>query len=110
MNEMPVNNTPAYQEYHPEVIKKYTFSARETIFAYIAAVLGFLSVKLFAAPLFTVGRMGLGAMIFALLITVYCLIYPVSRTKFTFRKALRIALCISFSVNIYKSEPADTVS
>ena len=101
MNEMPVNNTPAYQEYHPEVIKKYTFSARETIFAYIAAVLGFLSVKLFAAPLFTEGRMGLGAMIFALLLTVYCLIYPVSRTKFTFRKALRIALCISFSVNIF---------
>lgn len=103
MNEMPVNNTPAYQEYHPEVIKKYTFSARETIFAYIASVLGFLSVKLFAAPLFTEGRMGLGAMIFALLLTVYCLIYPVSRTKFTFRKALRIALCISFSVNIFIS-------
>ena len=101
MNEMPVNNTPAYQEYHPEVIKKYTFSARETIFAYIAAVLGFLSVKLFAVPLFTEGRMGLGAMIFALLLTVFCLIYPVSRTKFTFRKALRIALCISFSVNIF---------
>lgn len=103
MNEMPVNNTPAYQEYHPEIIKKYSFSSREIIFSYISVILGFLSVKLFAAPLFTYGRMGLGAAIFALALTAYCIAFPAKRVKLTFNKALRIALCISFSVNIFIS-------
>jgi len=103
MNEMPANNVPSLKEYHPEIIRKYTFSARETAFAYISVILGFLSVKLAAAPLICFGRMGLGAALFAVLLSVFCFVYPAKRSKLAADKVLRIALGISFSVNIFVS-------
>lgn len=94
---------PSYPQYNPEIIKKYEFTARETVFAFIAAVLGFLFIKLTLAPFFNRGRMGLGACIFLLALTVYGLTFYGKKKKVTPKKALRTALCIVFSLNVFIS-------
>lgn len=103
MNENNTMPSADIHEYHPEIIKKYEFTCREAVMAYIAAALGYLTIKLFAAPLFTEGRIGLGTAVLLLALTVYGLLYSKSKAKFTLNKVLRIALCISFSVNIFIS-------
>ncbi len=96
------NNITA-NEYHPEIIKKYEFTARESVMAYIAAALGYLTVKLFAAPLITVGKTGLGVSLLLLAMTAYGIFYSGSPLKFSLGKLIRITLCIIFSVNIFVS-------
>lgn len=103
MNDNNIMPNAGINEYHPEIIKKYEFTCREAVMAYIAAALGYLTIKLFAAPLFTDGRMGLGTAVLLLALTAYGLFYSKINANFTLNKALRIALCISFSVNIFIS-------
>lgn len=92
-----------FREYHPEVIKKYDFTRREIIMAFIAIVLGFGFIKLTVAPLIADGRMGLGTMVILLAFTFFGIVFPAQRNKSSVGKCIRIALCILFSVNIFIS-------
>ena len=78
------------------------FSKREKIFSFVAAALGFVFVKCFAAPVMINVRMGLGAAVFLILTLVFTLTFKKCR-KITPSKALRTVLCIMFSANIFIS-------
>ena len=91
----------AINEYRPEIINKQDYSTREILFAFLAAAMGFVIIKLTAAPLFVYGKLGLGAAVTLLCLIIYSTAFSDKRKKFNAKKALRIALCISFSVNIF---------
>ena len=89
--EAPVTNTKK----EPEV-----FTGRETVSAFIAAALGFFIMKLFAAPLLTEGRMGLGTAAVLIGAIIFTFIYP-SKNRITFAAAVRMIIAAAFSVNIF---------
>ncbi|MCM1579644.1 MAG: DUF4173 domain-containing protein [Ruminococcus sp.] len=108
MDHMDNNNlsasssAPSYAagEYRPQVIREY--SRREIIFAFAAALLGFMFIKLLAAPMFSrFNIFGIGAAVTLLTATTYCTLFSAQRNKITLAKGIRIALCIAFSVNIF---------
>ncbi len=102
-NAQSPQNNAAINEYVPEIISKRVFSRREIVMAYIALVLGFLFIKLTAAPFLTGQGIGLGAMIFLIALTFFSNAFSAQCNKITVSKALRIALCISFAINIFIS-------
>lgn len=102
-NNLIPGTPPVYSvssEYRPQVIREY--SRREACFAFGGLVLGFMFIKLLAAPMFSRGNMfGLGAAVTLLAATVYCALFSAQRNKITVSKTVRIALCIAFSVNVF---------
>lgn len=87
----------------PEIIKKYSFTKKETITAFIAIALGFGFIKLTVAPFMTSGRMGLGTAVLLLGILIFSLVYPEQRSRLTAKRCVRIALCVIFSINVFVS-------
>ncbi len=93
---------PTYNagEYRPQIVREY--SRREVCFAFAGLVLGFMFIKLMAAPVLARGNaFGLGAAVTLLALTAYCTLFTAQRNKITAAKAVRIALCIAFSVNVF---------
>lgn len=82
---------------HPEV--KREFTGKEKVFAFIAAGIGFLTVKLSAAPLFTNSRPGLGTSLALAAVILFAVFYGGGK-GFTKGKILRTALCLAFAANI----------
>ena len=78
------------------------FTKRERIFAFTAAAMGFLFIKLSAAPLMTCSRMGLGTSVFLMLALIFTLSFEKGR-KITPAKALRLVMYVLFSANIFIS-------
>ena len=100
------NNTgytaPAYNagEYRPQIVREY--SRREVCFAFAGLVLGFMFIKLMAAPVLARGNaFGLGAAVTLLTATAYCTLFSAQCNKIAAAKVIRIALCIAFSVNVF---------
>lgn len=87
----------------PETVKKYSFSQKEVVMAFIAIALGFGFVRLTAAPFMSDGRMGLGTALFLLGILIFSIVYPERRSKFTLKRCFRVILCIAFSINVFIS-------
>ncbi|MDE6594147.1 MAG: DUF4173 domain-containing protein [Oscillospiraceae bacterium] len=93
---------PTYNagEYRPQIVREY--SRREVCFAFAGLVLGFMFIKLMAAPVLARGNaFGLGAAVTLLAATAYCTLFTAQRNKITAAKAIRVALCIAFSVNVF---------
>ena len=78
------------------------FSRRERLFAFGSAALGFLFIKLSAAPLMTCSRMGLGTSVFLIIALLFTLCFEKGK-KITPGKALRMAMYVLLSANIFIS-------
>lgn len=89
-------------EYRPQIVREY--SRREVCFAFAGLVLGFMFIKLMAAPVLARGNaFGLGAAVTLLAATAYCTLFTAQCNRITAAKVVRVALCIAFSVNVFVS-------
>ncbi|MBQ3918070.1 MAG: DUF4173 domain-containing protein [Oscillospiraceae bacterium] len=79
------------------LIKPKEYTAKESVFAFIALALGFAFIKLLCAPLLVDMGMGFGASVAMLLLTAYCAAYTKTRDR---GHIFRIVLAAAFSVNI----------
>lgn len=100
MNDMVNISIPA-----ETLAENCSFSKKEKLLAYAAIVLGFLIIKLSAAPLFlgALCRIGAGTSAVLLGILLFSTIYNAQRNKFTVKKIANIALCAVFSINVFIS-------
>lgn len=90
-------------EYHPEVIENETFTKKETVLAFLTLPLGFAFIKLLLAPMLSVGSIGLGAAVFMLMLTVFCVLCSAQCNHISMKSAFRFALCVLFSANVFIS-------
>ncbi|MCI7767908.1 MAG: DUF4173 domain-containing protein [Oscillospiraceae bacterium] len=96
-------NEAGYYPYEAHVLKNdCEYSKRERLYAFGAVVMGFLFIKLTAAPIITASRMGLGTTVFLLLALIFTQSFE-ERKKITPSKALRNILYVLFSANIFLS-------
>lgn len=96
------NNNTVINEYCPEIIKTYSFTPRETVLAFAAVIIGFLFIKLSAAPMI-MARSGLGTAIVLICTTVFSTVYRAQRNHKYKISLIRLALCILFSANVFIS-------
>lgn len=104
MNEINMNETiqsvQPVQNVQPMQKPKKEYSAKETAFAMIAVVMGFLVIKLFAAPFAVDAALGLGASVLLMLLTVYACLWTKQKSR---SHTIRMILCFMFSLNVFIS-------
>ncbi|MBR4223430.1 MAG: DUF4173 domain-containing protein [Oscillospiraceae bacterium] len=91
-------NVPPYgpmPTYIPKIIPK-EYTKRETIFAFIAAVIGYLAVRCAAVPFLNGEGIGLGASLIVMLCIVWSCVYTHKRDSL---HILRMAVASCFAVN-----------